>query len=141
MDQKQSHRNSPLHRSLTMVLRQVRGHDCGYWHTQMLTTSVINQESEWINGYSWMKSSELQFPAQSKDDIKLTAQERQMAHKECKPEVKSFTIINTDEVARRYRHSNYLIDPNSRNFAHIVCLLVIARRFIKRYLNIKAPQV
>ena len=105
------------------------------------STDTINQQSEWINGYNWMKLPSSDFPALSKDDITLTAQERQMARKECKPEVKSFStsstsIIAPNEVAKRYKHSNYLIDPNSRNFSSIVRILVIVRQFIKRYLKI-----
>jgi len=64
-----------------------------------------------------------------------------MAQKECKPEVKSFSTLSTsiiapDEVAKRYKHSNYLIDPNFRSFSSIVRILVIVRQFIKKYLKI-----
>ena len=100
---------------------------------------TINQQSDWINGYDWMKLPSSEFPSLSKDDITLSAQERQMVKRECKPEVKSFSsssIIVTEEVAKRYKLSNYLIDPNSRNYASIVRILVLVRQFIKRYLKI-----
>jgi len=37
------------------------------------STDTINQQSEWINGYNWMKLPSSDFPALSKDDITLTA--------------------------------------------------------------------
>ncbi|MEO0405580.1 MAG: hypothetical protein AAF193_11975, partial [Bacteroidota bacterium] len=100
---------------------------------------TIQQQSDWINGYDWMKLPTSEFPSLSKDDIKLSAQERQMVSKECKPEAQSFSttsIIQTDEVSKRYKLSKYLVDPNSRSFASVVRILVIVRKFIKCYLKI-----
>ncbi|XP_066917852.1 uncharacterized protein [Clytia hemisphaerica] len=105
------------------------------------SVDTINKESDWINGYSWMKLPSTLFPSLSKDKIQLSAQERQLAYKECKPEAKSFfssSIIIADEVAKRYKLSNYLVDPNARKFSSIVRILVIIRKFIKTHLKISS---
>eukprot|EP00111_Clytia_hemisphaerica_P023806 TCONS_00070145-protein len=105
------------------------------------SVDTINKESDWINGYSWMKLPSTLFPSLSKGKIQLGAQERQLAYKECNPEAKSFfssSIIIADEVAKRYKLSNYLVDPNARKFSSIVRILVIIRKFIKTHLKISS---
>lgn len=105
----------------------------------------INQSSTWINGYPWMKEEESKFPAMSTEDIKLNNQDINEVNKEAKDVVDKqpkdvsdnnyfVSPINTkslQEVGKRHKFSNYLIDPNHYQFSKVVRIIAMVQRFIK----------
>ena len=104
--------------------------------------SVVNQDSSWINGYSWMTEAEELLPFQSIEEIKLTSEEMDEVKKEslCTDWVtdtyqplaylddysteafcvvanridRAFTSVS-DEAKSCYQISNYVVDPNLHN--------------------------
>ena len=123
--------------------------------------SVVDQDSSWINGYSWMTDSEEQLPFQSIEEIKLTNEEMEEVKKEslCTDWVteryqpnaysdeysteafcvvasrmdQAFTSIS-DEVKSCYQFSSYIVDPNRHRYEHVVRIVALVLRFYK---NIK----
>ena len=90
----------------------------------------VNQDSPWINGYCWMKESEEHFPCKTVDEIKLNSSETEQLRKEMVPQSEFNHASIRDALTERYRHSNYLIDPNCHRFQRVIRTLAIAHKFI-----------
>ena len=100
--------------------------DLGTRHVNNL--ELINQDSTWINGFSWMKKGKRCFPAKTIDEIKLNKEEIVKIQKEnllkYKPEKHeddlttqvdnrlSCYINVSQEVEKCHKFSNYLLDHN-----------------------------
>lgn len=75
-----------------------------------------------------MQEEQSQFPDQSTDDISLNAQDIQHIKKnqrnQFQMKIVNYNIQRTpQEVAKFYKFSNYLIDPNYRNFTTVVQIM------------------
>ena len=95
----------------------------------------IDENSDWINGYPWMKLRLEEMPIRSVKTVKLNNE----SEIEAKVEIpyKSIVHINhsekklPDELIIRYQFSNYLIDPNRFRFAKVIRILAHVIRFVK----------
>ena len=69
--------------------------------------SVVDQDSSWINGYSWMTEAEELLPFQSIEQIKLTSEEMDEVKKES---------LCTDWVTDTYQPTAYSDDYSTEAF-------------------------
>ena len=107
---------------------------------------TVNNESEWINGYPWMRQESLEFPALTADEISLNAQEVQQIKKECKEPVteENLCFVNSsihkvpEEVSKFYKYSKYLIDPNYCKFQTVVRIMAYVMKFTQNCLSSKS---
>ncbi|XP_066931129.1 uncharacterized protein [Clytia hemisphaerica] len=108
----------------------------------------VDQHSKWINGYEWMRSNPSDFPAKTTTDISLTAQEKQHLKKESREEVhkegiecyiSSTKSMIPEAVSNHYKYSNYLIDPNWRNFNHVIRVMAYVLKFINSFKKFHKP--
>ena len=94
----------------------------------------IGPESEWINGYSWMKDNVDEMLIKALDKINLNNDDIGEVNKEipCNVPVVYVNEINLqhDEIAKRYEYSQYIIDPNRHRFEVVVRILAIVMKFI-----------
>ena len=106
---------------------------------------LIGPESTWINGYDWMKADVNNFPAKSLSEINLGNEEMislqnenilKYNQEEVNVEEKSvYTIISgtnklPKEVQECYQFSNYLLDPNKRQFKTVIRIFGFVLKFI-----------
>ena len=90
----------------------------------------VDQDSNWINGFEWMKGDLSDFPTKTVDEIKLSASEALEAAKEVIPLIEvNMTDSERDYVYDRYRFSDYIIDPNLHSFQQVKRLLAIVIRY------------
>ena len=113
---------------------------------------LVNQDSTWINGFSWMKKGKRCFPAKTIDEIRLNKEEIVVIQKEnlikYSPEKHEDEHQNAylatqvengiscyknvpQEVEECYKFSNYLIDPNKRRFKTVVRIMALVLKFVK----------
>ena len=114
---------------------------------------LVDQDSIWINGFSWMKKDKRCFPAKTIDKIRLNKEEIVTIQKEnllkCSPEKhedehqNDYLATQVDnglscyqkmpqEVEECYKFSNYLIDPNKRRFKTFVRIIIFVLKFVKK---------
>ena len=110
----------------------------------------VDMNSDWINGYEWMRQERSSFPIKAVKDLVLSSSEKDSYQKElfapyqqdpdliwpqahvCEPG-SSFFInnrFNHTDISARYEFSNYLIDPNKKYFSSVLRLLAWVLRFI-----------
>ena len=94
------------------------------------TIQDVYDDSKWINGYDWMKLKQSDFPIMSAKELRLSQAEMAEIHKEMQYQVHHIQIKLPDEVQERYQFSNYLIDPNYRDFSSVIRILAFVYRFI-----------
>ena len=112
----------------------------------------VSQDSQWINGYEWMKLDQNDFPTKTVNEIKLSNDELLHYEKECldsdpwdcceylKESQNKGTVNKAcyttkyvpTEVRDRYRFSEYVIDPNRLRLRKVVRILAIVLLFIKK---------
>ena len=106
----------------------------------------VGPNSEWINGLSWMKGEECNFPVKTVSEIVLGSEGRN----EAKKETIVIDIINElndgcaynnaympshlvpDDVGSRYKYSQYLIDPNRFRYRKVVRVLGLVILFVSK---------
>ena len=102
--------------------------------------SAVQQDSIWINGYSWMTQDESSFPVLTAKEIALSNKEDEEASKEIQidPHVherlfytKSEGDTIRDHLKERYMFSDYVIDPNRHSFGKVLRQLAIVYKFIR----------
>ena len=105
----------------------------------------VDQNSVWINGFTWMHEESSLFPSKSPQEIKLGNDEMQEVKKEmpfqCEKEGEQVNEVfhNTAVVSRnipaevqeRYQFSMYIIDPNRRRFQVVIRILAYVFKFIE----------
>ena len=97
----------------------------------------VDQNSQWINGYDWMKRDPDTFPAKSAKEVILINEEMQEVKKESLLDEREIVHLNRTskkvpvDVMERYHYSSYLIDPNHRNFQMVVRIMAIVIKFVK----------
>ena len=104
------------------------------------STQDIKEDSEWIQGFEWIKGSENQLPMKSRNEVLLTSKEV----KEMKDEIPCSIQQNCEqvhtniirskvpnEVDEYYQHSKYLINPRKFKFSKVLRILSLIKRFIK----------
>ena len=96
---------------------------------------VVSVESIWIKGFNWMRSDESEFPMMTIEEINLSNQEHQNVEKEVQQDIikPAFLVSikkSTEEQKNlrhifpdRYQFSEYIIDPNRRNFSTVIRIL------------------
>ena len=113
--------------------------------------SDVGPDSEWMNGYAWMKSRREDFPIKDISQIKLTPEEKKEFDLEClDPGIQCETIygygkclhaltnsytadvVPAAEVKKRYQFSNYVIDPNRYRLRKVVRVKALALKFIRK---------
>ena len=75
--------------------------------------SILNPDSQWFKGHKWMTGN--QFPSLKPEEIKLNLQDRKEVNNEVQqPKEQPAHIVKweTEEIAKFYQFSCYLIDPN-----------------------------
>ena len=113
---------------------------------------LVNQDSTWCNGFSWMKKEKRCFPAKSTDEIRLSKEKIVAIQKENLLKYSSekhedehqTTYLATQvsnglrcyknvpqEVEEYFKFSNYLIDSNKRRFKTFVTILALVLKFTK----------
>ena len=103
----------------------------------------VNQDSEWINGFKWMKSKREDFPVVSFTEMKLNHNERKEVSKESSPlpiaeqEQPPLSFVSStsrsnqsSEITKRYQYSNYLIDPNQYRYQRVIRIMALVIRFV-----------
>ncbi|XP_066914563.1 uncharacterized protein [Clytia hemisphaerica] len=96
----------------------------------------VDQSSNWINGLPWMRLPSSQFPTQSADQLKLTAQQQSEVQKEKSFHYVSFTsesILN--EMKKRYEYSMYLLDPMKHKFTVVIRIMAYVIRFVRNFVK------
>ena len=97
----------------------------------------VNQSSTWINGYDWMHGKIESMPIRHINDISIKPHQMSELNKEIPcivPDMvvhTSKSIIQKDEVLKRYEFSEYIIDPNKHRFTTVVRILAWVLRFIR----------
>ena len=79
MDKESCLRNTSIHRYIRVEVRQIWRYD---------SINAVSQDSEWIQGFPWMKDKPSTFPAHTVQDISLNAQEKQHLKKESRDEIR-----------------------------------------------------
>ena len=114
---------------------------------------LVNQDSTWINGFSWMKKDKRCFPTKTIDEIRLNKEEIVAIQKgnllKYSPEKHEDEHQNAylatqvengiscyknvpQEVEECYKFSNYLIDPNSSTVRIIELVLKFVKNLRKK---------
>ena len=108
------------------------------------TIKDVGPESQWINGFDWMRGPESEFPMHSTSEIILCGESRQEMLKECIAvekihEKECHSAVCTtrvslvpEAVGDRYKFSNYVLDPNKFRFRKVVRVLGLVLLFIKK---------
>ena len=100
------------------------------------TIDDVSNESVWINGHDWMHLDQSSFPVRSAQDLKLDESELSQLQKESYLQIHhAETTFPSQELHKRYKFSNYLINPNHRSFSCVVRILAYVIRFCNRLLK------
>ena len=104
----------------------------------------VGPDSQWVNGFEWMRGPESDFPMTSATDIILSSERKREALKECiSVEVAhhtqtcqsaictSYTPVVPKAVGERYKYSKYVIDPNRFRFRKVARVLGLVLNFIR----------
>ena len=119
-----------------------------------VTIADVSDDSEWINGQDWMNGDESTFPMKSfreavlsKNDldqyktelIKSDVQDDEWVRQQLSYMYCHYNRGDGDtllsEVAKRYKFSRYLIDPNRFRFKKVVRVLGLVILFVKKLLS------
>ena len=98
----------------------------------------VSPESDWINGFPWMKENDENFPIMEYGKIVLSGDEKSDADKEkvaVDLDDSSQCLISRSvpsEVGDRYTFSKYLIDPNRFRFKTVIRILGFVFLFLKK---------
>ena len=113
----------------------------------------VGPGSTWQEGYPWMKGEVSSFPTKSIEDIKLDAQQKQLAKAETMvikennnwldwPNVKRADFVAyqagkivPSDVEKRYEFSKYLLDPNKHRFRTVVRRIAYLKKFVKNFVR------
>ena len=118
------------------------------------TLSDVSDDSEWINGQDWTKGEESLFPIKTfreavltKNDleqyktelIKSDVQDDEWVRKQLSYMYCYYNIgdkdKSLDEIAKRYKFSNYVIDPNRFRFKKVVRVMGLVILFVQKLLS------
>ena len=104
-----------------------------------LSIADVDKSSEWINGFPWMRQDQSHFPALTASKITLSQAQLEQANREVKNPSSHFNVYHTNlindeflnEAQRRYKFSEYLVDPNRYRLSKVLRIVAIILRFIK----------
>ncbi|XP_057294722.1 uncharacterized protein LOC130623268 [Hydractinia symbiolongicarpus] len=104
------------------------------------TIENVNQSSTWINGLNWMHLPADKFPAQSTAELRLSEHQMSEVEKKRIIWVHHMTASNIsatllEEMRRRYRYSQYLLDPLRHKFTMVINIMAYVIRFCKILIN------
>ena len=125
--------------------RYVRSHDmvADIGTRRCTSIDVVKHDSVWIQGFSWMRAEEKDFPMMTADEVTLSNQEFQNMKKEVQGDIIKLSYITStgcdserktfnENLLKRYQLSEYIIDPNRHRYTEVVRILAIVFRFISR---------
>ena len=98
--------------------------------------SDVDSSSVWINGHDWMRLNVTEFPIMSAENLRLNEVQVSEASKEFNLQA-HHTDKLPDEIMERYQFSNYIIDPNYRNFSCVTRILGYVIKFCNKLLKRK----
>ena len=101
----------------------------------------VTPDGDWTNGYEWMRGDESDFPLKTAAQVILDNEARTEARREeilvdvlsCQYFIGHLHIPEEqvpEEVGRRYKYCNYVIDPNKFRFRKVVRILALIFRFL-----------
>ena len=119
-----------------------------------ITVADVGPDSAWINGMSWMRGEESDFPVKTVSELILCREGKNEANKETiivdiieqqqynySPFYMPGKVV-PDEVASRYKYSLYVIDPNRYRFRKVVRILGLVFLFCNKLIaRIRKNQV
>ncbi|XP_066912130.1 uncharacterized protein [Clytia hemisphaerica] len=94
-----------------------------------VTIQDVSDDSTWINGYEWMTRDVGEFPTNTAKDLRLSQKDIAEVQKERQYQLHHIIQL-PDAVQERYQYSNYVIDPNHRDFSSVIRILGYVIRFI-----------
>eukprot|EP00111_Clytia_hemisphaerica_P006990 TCONS_00020277-protein len=94
-----------------------------------VTIQDFSDDSTWINGYEWMTRDVGEFPTNTAKDLRLSQKDIAEVQKERQYQLHHIIQL-PDAVQERYQYSNYVIDPNHRDFSSVIRILGYVIRFI-----------
>ena len=111
------------------------------------TIEDVCQTSNWICGLPWMKFPVSKFPMKSCEEVKLDAAQAKefnlelVIKKEVEiPKIQTPTASYAtcarkvpEEVGKRYKFANYLLDPNKYDFSKCVRVIALVIRFVRNF--------
>ena len=110
------------------------------------TIKDVDQDSTWNCGYPWMKLPVNEFPMKTCEEVKLDAAQakefnselvikKELNIPEITPPASYVTCARKvpEEVGKRYKFVNYLLDPNKYDFSKCVRVLALVQRFVKNF--------
>ena len=119
-------------------------HDCCLGTSRGTTLEDINSSSQWINGLSWMNKEVENVPMKTVRELSLIPDEVNQIKEEI-PSNEEINDISTnqqvhsasihhkgnvpEEVASRYRLSNYILDPNKFHFSKVIRIVALVIKF------------
>ena len=118
-----------------------------------VTLKQVDKDSDWINGFIWMRGSVADFPIIPVSDLSMSSKEKDSYQKElitpyhresefewphahiCEPGSMVFLAnrFNHDKIKERYEFSKYIVDPNRWNFSLAVRVFAYIVRFVRNF--------
>ena len=112
-----------------------------------VTLRDVDPNSVWNLGFPWMSLPTSEFPMKSCAEVKLDSVQlkssdeeliqpkvyhEQSSHVATEAESSDYARKVPDQVAERYKFSNYVVDPNKYEFLGTVRIIAIIQRFINK---------
>ena len=117
------------------------------------TIQDVDCDSDWINGYEWMRKDQSDFPIIPVSDLVLSNAEKDSYQKElfapyhkqidfewpqaniCEPGSLVFLSnrFQHEEIKERYKFSAYIVDPNRYSFTTAVRVYAYVKRFVRNF--------
>ena len=110
------------------------------------TIQDVDQDSNWNCGFPWMRLPVSEFPMKTCEEVKLdVAQAKEFNSElvikkevevyEAEPSTSYITCARKvpDEVGKRYRFCNYLLDPNKHDFSKCVRIMALVNKFVRNF--------
>ena len=101
--------------------------------------SQIDSESQWVQGMTWMRENPDNFPFSTVEDILLTSKETNDVTKEkvmgenAKVSLAHTALTHVHKaVEKRYKFSNYLLNPNKFRFKTVIRIMALVLLFAKK---------
>ena len=100
--------------------------------TRKATVEDLAFGSAWQDGHGWMRRPRAEMPLKTAAEVVLTAEEKRAAAAETRSkDVHGHSImLAVDQMAARYAHSRYVIDPCRFSWSKVIRILALVLRFI-----------
>ena len=96
-----------------------------------MEVAEIGSGSEWQNGKDWMCLSISSMPLRTIKDINLSREDKRLASQETKTPIMYNDLPElVPKVTKRYRFSNYVVDPNKYGWESGVRIVAYILKFL-----------